>query len=158
VPFKKRRPRSDAQRLKNMAAGAAGGAVTAAKHLARGLGDMPGAEAGAYIVQRQKAQLAKAAIQARLLELELQERRGELRPVVEIQALLAKVGAAIRRIMRAAPAQVDQLGLPEDQAALLRKAVATVMHQMAMTLANELTALAKETQHQEAAEAPPIRT
>ena len=129
---------------RRMAASAAGGAVTAARSIAASIGGGDYAEAAGYIMQRQKAQMAKASIQAQLLKLDLDERKGVLRPVAQVSALLSKVAAALRRVIRVSPSLADGLGLPADEAAQLRKCIEIISRQLTSAMAKELEGVADE--------------
>jgi len=131
-------------KARRMAASAAGGAATAAKSIAASIGGGDYATTAGYIMQRQKAQMAKASIQAQLLKLDLDERKGVLRPVAQIDALLARVAAALRRVIRVSPSLADGLGLPADEAAQLRKCIEIISRQLAAAMARELEGVATE--------------
>ena len=145
-------------KARRMAAAAAGGAGHAAQIIARKLGgDTPPngfQETAGYIMQRQKAQMAKASIQAQLLKLELDEKKGVLRPVAQVDAVLSRVAAVLRRTIRVAPSMADGLGLPADEAARLRTCLTTLCNQLTAAMAKELEGVAQEVEQMEKSATP----
>ena len=90
------------------------------------------------VMARARAKLRKEQADARRAELAAAEDEGLVVPRSELDAILGRVAAGIRRVITAAPAMIDTIGLDPADADRLRPVLIRTVEQIRLLIARQI--------------------